>query len=56
MQYHAPPAILVQTWLQLLKSDMEPEAKRVVENKIVRVFGNVEFAIMYLEEKSKSFT
>ena len=47
-----PPIILVKTWLQLLKSDMEPEAKIEVENKILRVFGNIEIAIIYLQENA----
>ncbi|MFT6992935.1 MAG: hypothetical protein ACJASL_004936 [Paraglaciecola sp.] len=49
MQY--PPVILVKTWLQLLQSDMDKEAKNEVENKIEKVFGNTEIAIMYLQEK-----
>jgi hypothetical protein len=48
MQY--PPIILVKTWLQLLQSDMEEEAKLEVENKIVKVFGNIEIAIIYMQE------
>jgi hypothetical protein len=48
----SPPLILVKTWLQLLQSDMEHEAKREVENKIVKVFGSIEIAIFYLQEKA----
>jgi hypothetical protein len=43
--------MLVKTWLQLLQSDMDKEAKNEVENKIVNVFGSIEIAIMYLQEK-----
>lgn len=50
MQY--PPVILVKTWLQLLQSDMDKDAKNEVENKIVKVFGSIEIAIMYLQEMS----
>ncbi len=46
-----PPVMLVKTWLQLLQSDMDKEAKNEVENKIVNVFGSIEIAIMYLQEK-----
>ena len=46
-----PPIILVKTWLQLLQSDMEQEAKREVENKIVQVFGSIEIAIIYLQDR-----
>jgi len=31
---------------------MEKEARREVENKIVKVFGSVEIAIIYLQEKA----
>jgi hypothetical protein len=54
MQY--PPVILVKTWLQLLQllqllqSDMEQEAKLEVENKIIKVFGSIEIAIIYMQE------
>ncbi|WP_166638768.1 hypothetical protein [Paraglaciecola marina] len=49
-----PPTILVQTWLQLLKSDMEQEFKLEVERKITSVFGSIEVAVIYLQEKSNS--
>jgi hypothetical protein len=45
-----PPVILVKTWLQLLQSDMEQEAKLEVENKIIKVFGSIEIAIIYMQE------
>jgi hypothetical protein len=45
-----PPVILVKTWLQLLQSDMEQEAKREVENKILNIFGSIEVAIVYLQD------
>ena len=44
-----PPPILVKTWLQLLQSDLEFEAKKEVESKIVKVFGSIEIAIVYLQ-------
>jgi hypothetical protein len=50
-QMKNPPPILVKTWLQLLQSDLESEAKKEVENKIVKVFGSVEIAIIYLQDK-----
>ena len=46
-----PPVMLVKTWLQLLQSDMDKEAKNEVENKLLKVFGSIEIAIMYLQEK-----
>jgi hypothetical protein len=45
-----PPVILVKTWLQLLQSDMEQEAKLEVENKIIKIFGSIEIAIIYMQE------
>jgi hypothetical protein len=47
-----PPAILVKTWLQILQSDIEQEAKIEVERKIIRVFGSLEVAIIYLQDSS----
>ncbi|MFT6928454.1 MAG: hypothetical protein ACJAZP_004106 [Psychromonas sp.] len=49
-----PPQILVKTWLQLLQSDLEHEAKKEVENKIVKAFGSIEIAIIYLQEKASA--
>jgi hypothetical protein len=47
-----PPVILVKTWLQLLQSDMDQAAKSDAENKIVKVFGSIDIAIVYLQEKA----
>jgi hypothetical protein len=47
-----PPVVLVKTWLQLLQSDMEQDAKREVEDKILNVFGSIEVAIVYLQDSS----
>jgi hypothetical protein len=47
-----PPVVLVKTWLQLLQSDMEQEAKREVEDKIINVFGSIEVAIVYLQDSA----
>jgi hypothetical protein len=33
---------------------MDKEAKREVENKIVKVFGSIEIAIIYLQEKASA--
>jgi hypothetical protein len=54
MSNQIPSIVIVQTWLQILQSDMEPEAKLNVERKIVKVFGSVEIAIMYLQDESQS--
>jgi hypothetical protein len=47
-----PPVVLFKTWLQLLQSDMDKEAKNEVENKVLKVFGSIEIAIMYLQENA----
>jgi hypothetical protein len=47
-----PPLILVKTWLQLLQSDMEQQAKREVEDKILNIFGSIEVAIVYLQDSA----
>ena len=54
MSQQNPPIVLVKTWLQLLSSDMEPEFKIEVERRIIKVFGSVKIAIMYLQEESQS--
>jgi hypothetical protein len=56
MSQQPPPIVLVKTWLQLLQSDMEPEAKIKVERKIVKAFGSVEIAIMYLQDESQNIS
>jgi hypothetical protein len=48
-----PPVILIKTWLQLLQSDMEQEAKKEVEKKIINVFGSIEIAVVYLQDKAE---
>jgi hypothetical protein len=54
MSQQNPPIVLVKTWLQLLQSDMESEAKLEVECKIIKVFGSDEITIMYLQDESQS--
>jgi hypothetical protein len=44
------PVILVKTWLQLLKSDLEPEAKREVEKKLLNIFGILQLAFDYVND------
>jgi hypothetical protein len=47
-----PSLISVKTWLQLLQSDMEQEAKIEVVSKILQVFGSIEDALIYLQDNS----
>lgn len=44
-----PPVILVKTWLQILQSDIDDDTKKEVENKIVKIFGSIEIALIYLQ-------
>jgi hypothetical protein len=44
-----PPAMLVKTWLYILTSADENEARRHAKKMLNDAFGSVEFAIMYLE-------
>ena len=52
MSFKIPPTVLVQTQLQLLKSDMEPEAQLEVEKKILNVFGTLQLAYDYVHADS----
>ena len=45
-----PPTILVKTWLFILTSADEEEARRHAKKMLNNAFGSVEFAIMYLED------
>ena len=53
MSFKNPPIILVKTWLQLLKSDMELEAKHEVETKILNIFGTLQLAYDYVHGESQ---
>ena len=46
-----PPRVLTQTWLTLASSNQleNEEASRKAMNNIIKVFGNIEVAEMYLE-------
>jgi hypothetical protein len=44
-----PPPMLVNTWLYVLTSADEEEARRHAKKMLNDAFGSVEFAIMYLE-------
>jgi hypothetical protein len=44
-----PPAMLVKTWLYILTSADEEDARRHAKKMLNDAFGSVEFAIMYLE-------
>ncbi|MFT6905757.1 MAG: hypothetical protein ACJAS1_002415 [Oleiphilaceae bacterium] len=48
-QINTPPAMLVKTWLYILSSADEEEARRHAKKMLNDAFGSVEFAIMYLE-------
>jgi hypothetical protein len=46
-----PPLMLVKTWLYILTSGDEDEARRHAKKMLNDAFGSVEFAIMYLEDR-----
>jgi hypothetical protein len=50
MSQYKPPPILVNTWLQLLGLNSEPEATENAKKMINRNFGSVDLAILYLEQ------
>ena len=46
-----PPAMLVKTWLYILTSADEEEARHHAKKMLNDAFGSVEFAVMYLEDR-----
>mgnify|MGYP003671625768 CR=1 len=50
MAAYTPPPILVLTWIQLISSDLEPEAIAHAQRMINLNFGSVDLAVMYLEQ------
>jgi hypothetical protein len=50
MSTYTPPPVLVNTWLQLISQNSEPEAIEHAKNMINRNFGSVDLAIMYLHQ------
>jgi hypothetical protein len=50
MSQYAPPPILVITWLQIIGSDIEPEATEHAKRMINTNFGSIDLAVMYLEQ------
>jgi hypothetical protein len=45
-----PPLMLVKTWLYILTSADEEEARLHAKKMLNDAFGSVEFAVMYLED------
>ena len=50
MTSYTPPPILVNTWLQLLGLNSEPETSYHAKKMLIRNFGSVDLAIVYLEQ------
>lgn len=44
-----PPVVLVKTWLQLLTSDTEPQAKQRALRNITSIFATVDSAVTYVD-------
>ena len=50
MPYPIPPIVLVRTWLQLLRTDIDDEAKTHAMKMLDKVFGSVDLAVEYIEQ------
>jgi hypothetical protein len=50
MSHYTPPPVLVNTWLKLLSLNSEKDASEHALRMINKNFGNVDLAIMYLEQ------
>jgi hypothetical protein len=50
-QLTQPPFVLVKTWLELLKNAEEKEVKRHANKMLIKAFGGVEVAVIYLEQQ-----
>ena len=52
MNNQYPPKVLVKNWLELLcKPETTLIRKGLIESNIVRIFGSVELAVVYLESE-----
>jgi hypothetical protein len=51
-----PPVMLVKTWLYILTSADEEDARRHAKRMLLDVFGSVEVAIMYLEDHEEKLS
>ncbi|MGK0269852.1 MAG: hypothetical protein ACI88H_000485 [Cocleimonas sp.] len=53
---YTPSIVLVKTWLDVLRSNVDKEATLHVKHKLVRNFGSVDLAVMYLEQQSEQLS
>jgi hypothetical protein len=48
MEDNYPPKVLIDTWLELIKSDnITPIRRNLIEQNVERIFGSLELAEMY---------
>lgn len=50
MEHITPPPMLVKTWLQLLNTDTQQQAKTRALEILIDNFGSVDLAVTYLEQ------
>jgi hypothetical protein len=51
MKQLPPPFVLVKTWLQLLRNAEGKDMLRHAKCMLVKAFGSVEIAVIYLEQQ-----
>jgi hypothetical protein len=53
---YTPPVALVNTWLEVFRSNYDEEATQRVKNKLERNFGSVDLAVMYIEQQNEQLS
>jgi hypothetical protein len=46
-----PPFVLVKTWLELSTNAEEKEAINHAKRMLIRTFGSIEIAVIYMEQQ-----
>jgi hypothetical protein len=50
-QLAQPPSVLVKTWLELSRNSEEKDAMQHANRMLIRAFGSVELAVIYMEQQ-----
>jgi hypothetical protein len=53
---YTPPVALVNTWLEVFRSNYDEEATQRVKNKLEHNFGSVDLAVMYIEQQNEQLS
>jgi hypothetical protein len=53
---YTPPVALVNTWLEVFRSNYDEEATQRVKNKLERNFGSVDLAVIYIEQQNEQLS